>query len=153
MNQNITRTSPEYEYIGRTYCLVLDNQNGGLIYMNGLRHREFPLENSASYVEFLTDIYNSFDELLEDYMMHYNEERNIQFVYGDIYYHAPTCQSLVLRRSSVFSEFKKNAKNYLLDKQRESICRNHPYSRVFYEWKGRFPTYQEYVDVLAPIRL
>jgi len=142
-----------YEYIGKTFCICLENSRGRLLYMNGLRHRAFPLETTTQYTEFLFDIYQSIDDLLGDYRHHYQDERNVRLIYGCVYYSTDTHEAIVLSRNSEISRFQCHIRNYMRTKSQEIECRSHPYSEVFYSWKGRYPTYQEYKDILCKIRL
>jgi hypothetical protein len=143
----------DYEYIGRTYCIALEDNRSRLIYMNGLRHRHFPIESCSIFVDFLVDIYATIGELIDDYNFHYREDRQIRIVYGDVVYDLQTQSTYVVSRCSLLSRLGRGVHGFIERKRQDYLCRTHPYSRTFYEWKGRYPTYEEYRDILSAILL
>ena len=142
-----------YEYIGKTYAICLENSLGKLVYMNGIRHASFPVDSTAHYTDFIVDIYQTIGDLVADYRLHYAQERNVRLVYGDVYFHTESGESIVLSRNSLISKCTGLVRRYLRKIKQDIQCRSHPYSTVFYEWKGRYPTYDEFNDILCKIRL
>jgi hypothetical protein len=144
----------EYIYIGRTYCIGFP-MDTRILYMNGLVHTNFPrnelVDNDEYYDDFIHNAYRSIKELVDGLEQFKEDDPLVRIVYGDVYYIPSTYHTFVLPKIRGIRDIQRQFRRFSIEKWETFKCRSHPLSEYFYRWKGRYPTYEEYITILKKI--